>query len=575
MRVRRWAIALGLAAAIAFALLASVRLTAQGPQYDELHQAVGAFTWIGAPPLSAFCLDFHGICVLTTTYSAAIKTHLYGLFLRLSGRSFALADWRWLGIILMAASLPLFAACAYPVLGRREIALFFALLLTDGSLLLLGRFDWGPVALAFLLRLAMIALWLHGEASDPPRPGNTFALGALAGLATFEKLSSYLLVWTLAAMILGNRGRRCRRHLAAALLGLTTGALPLVLVNLGWLAKTGELISLRNLRGAPGLGAPDFVRELLALGYGGRVRKLVLGLSPLPWVEIGEAGLLAILLLLVLYVSLRRRGPGEPTLRRAGIALAAFAVVAAGLWTLPRATGVHHWILATPFQYLAIALALRALRWRETSGGRRIAGIALAVLATLWLGLRLAALGSLENALRRGSASEAWDPSLAELGRFAAGRPPGTLFVATDWGVATQILCFANGRPGRVVEPFWDERGLGAPEIASAIDGARTLYLVRLRRETGLFPATARIEREIAADPSWRGVLPEAETSGWRALSLRKYVRSAPEERHYPQIPERSSVQWRDERARTGPLHGLFDAHPPNQGRIPSLEVPG
>jgi hypothetical protein len=531
-RARRWAIALGLAAAIAFALLASVRLIAQGPQYDELHQAVGAFTWIGAPPLSAFCLDFHGICVLSTTYSAAIKTHLYGLFLRLSGRGFALADWRWLGILLVAASLPLFAARAYPVLGRREIAFFFVLLLTDGSLLLLGRFDWGPVALAFLLRLATIALWLHGEASDPPQPGNTFAIGVLAGLATFEKLSSFLLVLALAAMILGDRRRRSRRHLAAALLGLTTGALPLLLVNLGWLAKKGELISLRNLRGGPGLGAPDLVRELLTLGHGGRVRELMLGLSPPPWMEIGEAGLLATLLLLVLYVSARWRGPGEPTLRRAGIALTAFAAVGAGLWAMPRVTWAHHWILATPFQYLAIALALRALPWRETSGGKRIAALTLAVLATLWLGLRLAALGSLENALRDGSASEAWDPSLSELGHFAARRSPGTLFVATDWGVATQILCFVNGRPGRVVEAFWDERGLGVPEIAAAIDGARTLYLVRLRRETGLFPATARIEREIAADPSWREVPPEAETSAWRAVSLRKYVRSGRDRKH-------------------------------------------
>jgi hypothetical protein len=248
--------------------------------------------------------------------------------------------------------------------------------------------------------------------------------------------------------------------------------------------------------------------------------------------EIGEAVLLAVLLLLVLYVSLRWRGPREPTLRRAGIALAAFAAVGAGLWAMPRATSVHHWILATPFQYLAIALALRALPWRETSGGKRTAALTLAVLATFWLGLRVAALGSLENALRHGSASQAWDPSLAELGRFAARRPPGTLFVATDWGVATQILCFVNGRPGRVVEAFWEERGLGVPEIAAAIDGARTLYLVRLRQETGLFPATARIEREIAADPSWRAVLPEAETSGWKVLSLRKYVRSAPEQRH-------------------------------------------
>jgi hypothetical protein len=522
---RRGAIALGLAAAIAFALLAGVRLTAQGPHYDELHQAVGAFTWIGAPPPTTFCLDFHGVCVLTTSYSAAIKTNLYGLFLRLSGRGFSVADWRWLAILIVAASLPLFAAGAWPVLRRREIAFVLLLLTTDGSLLLLTRFDWGPVALAFLLRMAMIAVWLHGEASDSPRPGNTFALGVLAGLATFEKLSSCLLVLALAVLIPGDRRRRTRGHLAAALLGLGAGALPLLLVNLGWLAKRGELISLRDLRGERGPGARDLLRELLSLGYGGRAREATLGLPPPPWAEMGEAVLLAAILILVLSFSLRGRGRGDPDRRRAGIALAAFAAVGVGLSVLPRATWAHHWILATPFQYLAIALALRARPWRERIRGWRIAGVAFAVLATIWLGVRLAALGSLQIALHEGRASPAWDPSLAELGRFAAGRPPGTLFVATDWGVATQILCYANGRSGRVVEPFWDERGLELPEIAAAIDGARTLYLVRPRWDTGRLPAAARIERGIAADPSWREAPSEPETSAWSAVSLRKYVR--------------------------------------------------
>jgi hypothetical protein len=524
-RGRRGAIALGLAAAIAFALLAGVRLTAQGPHYDELHQAVGAFTWIGEPPPSTFCLDFHGVCVLTTSYSAAIKTNLYGLFLRLSGRGFSVADWRWLAILLVAASFPLFAAGAWPVLRRSEIAFMLLLLTTDGSLLLLTRFDWGPVALAFLLRISMVAVWLRGEASDSPPPGNTFALGVLAGLATFEKLSSCLLVLALAVLIPGDRRRRTRGHLAAALLGLGAGALPLLLVNLGWLAKNGELISLRDLRGDRGPGATDLLRELLSLGYGGRAREATLGISPPPGAEIGEAVLLAAILLLVLSVSLRGRGRGDPDRRRAGMALAAFAAVGVGLSVLPRATWAHHWILATPFQYLAIALALRTRPWSETSGGRRIAGVAFAVLATVWLGLRLVALASLESALREGRASPAWDLSLAELGRFAAGRPPGALFVATDWGVATQILCFANGRPGRMVEPFWDERGLEAPEIAAAIDRARSLYLVRPRWDTGRLAAAARIEREIATDPSWREVPPEPETSSWRAVSLRRYVR--------------------------------------------------
>ena len=481
---------------------------------------MGAFTWIGAPPPSTFCLDFHGVCVLNTTYSAAIKTNLYGLLLRFSGRTFDLADWRWLGILLVCASFPIFAAGAARGLGWREIGVFFALLLTDGSLLLLGRFDGGPVALAFLLRMGMIAIWLSGEASDPPRPRNTFTIGALAGLATFEKLSSSVLMLALLPLVLGDPRRRTRRHFSAAVLGMAAGLLPLILVNLGWLAKNGELISLRNLQGRPGLRLPDFVRELLSLGAGRRIRRLALGSSPPSWMEMGEAALLAALLLGVLFLLLRRRGLRDPAERFAGIALATYAVVVAGLWSLPRATGAHHWILATPFQYLAIALVLRALPRRRT-----IAAVTLAVLVTLWLGLRLAALGSLENDLRRGSASQAFDPSLAEIGRFAAWRPPGTLFVATDWGVGTQILCYADGRPGRVIEPFWDERGLRAPEIAAAIDAARALYVVRPRRQTFVFPVADRIEREIAVDPSWREVLPESETSGWRAISLRKFVR--------------------------------------------------
>ena len=76
-------------------------------------------------------------------------------------------------------------------------------------------------------------------------------------------------------MIVGDRKRRCRRHLAAGLLGLAVGALPLLLVNLVWLAKKGELISLQNLQGGPRPGAPQLVHELLILGYGGKVREFM------------------------------------------------------------------------------------------------------------------------------------------------------------------------------------------------------------------------------------------------------------------------------------------------------------
>lgn len=526
------ALILGLAAALAFAALAGARLDGQGPQYDELHQAVGAFTWLGAPPPAAFCLDFHGICVLNTTYSAAIKTNLYGLFLRLSGRGFTLRSWRWSGILTVAAALLLLATGTGTALGSGALALLLALLLSDGSLLLLGRFDWGPVDLSFLLRALMIGVWLRGESAAATRPANSFALGALAGFATFEKLSSCLLVLPLAAILLAGERRRSRRHLAAAALGLAAGALPLALVNLGWFLRQGELISLRDLGGGSGLSIAGFSRQLLSLGYGGGVRPLMLGLAPSPRWQAWEAGLLAVILLLV--GGAARRWRDDPALRRAGVALVGYLAIGVGLYALPRPTWAHHWLLGTPFQYLALALALHGLLRRAPAGeerephrrrGRRATGLVLALLATGWIGLRLAALVSVERALERGSSSEAWDPSLARLGAFAARHRGEAVFVASDWGVATQILCFAQGAPGLIVEPFWHEP---APAPGDLAGGAHTLYLVRLRRGTGRFPATARIERDLAADPRWREVPPEPEAALWRAVLVRKFLRREP-----------------------------------------------
>jgi hypothetical protein len=129
----------GLWAAVLFLLLASVRIEAQGPQYDELHQAVGAFTWVGAPPPPIFCTTVYGVCVLNMPYIGAIKTNLYGAWLRLTGSRFTLASWRLFGILLIATGIVLFCVLAGPALPPWAMAVFLALLLTDGAVLLAGR----------------------------------------------------------------------------------------------------------------------------------------------------------------------------------------------------------------------------------------------------------------------------------------------------------------------------------------------------------------------------------------------------------------------------------------------------
>ena len=521
---------MGLAAAVLFVLLASVRIEAQGPQYDELHQAVGAFTWLGAPPPPVFCRAFHGVCVLNMPYSGAIKTNLYGAWLRLTGARFTLASWRLFGFRLIAAGIVLFCALAAPALPPWAMAVFLALLLTDATVLLAGRFDWGPVALSLAIRLALLGLWIGSEAGEGPTVRSSMALGGLVGFAAFEKLSALVLVPPLAAMVLGSPRRRERRHLLAAAAGFTAGALPLAAVHLGALAVRGEPIS---LGGGPGVerspaGFLAFVGDYLALGQGAGVRSFVLGLGRSPRLEILEAAIAAAVCFIVISMAMGREGrESQPSFRGAGIALAGYGAVCLGLYFLPRPTWVHHWLLGTPFQYAAVALALPALS--RGTGRRKALGIALAAFTTLWLAVRLPGLVQTERALAAGRASSAWDPSLAAIGRFAAEREKGTVFIASDWGVATQILAFSGGRPGLVHEPFWRYQGPEQLRTLEEESGARVLYLVRLRDPQRTVPgALERIEHDLLDDPRWREVPVEPEAARLRQVLVRKLVLRPP-----------------------------------------------
>lgn len=516
------ALALGLAAALLYAVLAGVRIEAQGPQYDELHQATGAFTWLGEPPPPFFCIAaFDRVCVLNMPYSAALKTNLYGLYLRLVQPRFTVASWRMSAILLLASGIVLFSALAHRALSLSGLAVFLALLLTDVTVLLGSRFDWGPVAVSLVLRLAFLGVWMGSEAGEEgPSARSSLVLGALAGFAVFEKLSAVVLLPPLAILVLASPGRRAPRHLLAAGAGLALGILPLALANAGSLVLQGQLVS--PLGGGPA-GARTFpgilfyAGEYLSLGQGGLLRAFTLGLGGWPGAEIVE-GVLASAAILWIAVLAARRDVPRP-LRLAGLALASYGAVWAGLWLLPRPTWGHHWILGTPFQYAALALALSA------EGGRRFHRPALAVLAALWIITRLPGLVAVEGALARGSASAAWAPSLARIGKFAAARAGEAVFVASDWGVATQIHCFGNGRPGLVHEPFWDYRGPEQLREITRTSGRRVLYLVRLRQAPEVVPgAKARIERDLADDRGLREVPVEPEAASLPEVLVRKFI---------------------------------------------------
>ena len=508
-----------------------MRLGAQGPQYDELHQAAGAFTHLGSPPVFFSLVNVRGYPLLNMPYSAAVKTHLFGLYLRVRGE-FRLEEWRGFGILLAGLAIAVLSAGAAAALRAPQLALLLALTVTDATVLLLARHDWGPVVLALLLRASLLALWLRAETCRPERVlPLTAGMGVVVGLAIFEKLSSVALVAPLALLLLSSRRERGAARWTAAAAGLAVGIAPLVLVNLATRRIEGWFISAQDMS-APVDRSPAtlaaHVVENVGLGGGTGAASLVLGLPPSPVASAAETGLAAAALVLTAVLALLALRLA-PQARWALASLAGWASLLATLLMLPRPTWIHHWVQATPLQYLAVALALAAAGAAPARArrGLRTVALALTVCCGAWLAVRAANLWRLEGALLAGLAAPGFDPDLRELGDFAARMAPRAVFVATDWGVATQIYCLANGRPGLVHEPFWRYGGIDQVEAIHRDSGKPILYLVRTEPPSRVGgDSTRRIERDVAASDAWIELPLDVEARAWPGLHLRKFVRA-------------------------------------------------
>jgi hypothetical protein len=331
----------------------------------------------------------------------------------------------------------------------------------------------------------------------------------------------------LAAIFL-SRGRRTRQHLLAVIGGVSLGALPLVLVNLSSLLTEGRLISLSHPGAAPNrswLALLAYGWRYGGLGAGEHVSHFILGRSAPLVLTMAEPCLVILTVGLAGTVSLLRFR--EPRARAALTALACYVGIGVALYCFPRRTGVHHWILGTPFQYLAIGLALQSGTHAVGSASARAnaARLFLAMGVVVLLAVRLAGLISLEHALWQGEAARGWHPSLTQLGRFAASRADEAIFIAADWGVATQIYCLSNGRPGLVHEPYWSYRGPLDLLRLQQRSGATALYAVALNPPSRVMPETTeRIFRDLVNAPYWREVAVEPEASSLAAATVRKFL---------------------------------------------------
>jgi len=510
---------MGLAAALTLIALTSVHLDYQGAYYDELHQGPASFRYLGKNP-QMFTIVFNDILLLNTSYGGAIKSHVYGLFLRLIRPHFTVYSWRLLGILFVAAGLFAFYWIAGQYIHWTTGLLFAALLLSDTTVLLSTRYDWGPTALALGLRLLLLGIWLSMEFRGPTIRNHFFA-GLIVGLAIFEKLIAVVLLGPLLLML--SAGRKLgRKAVLATMGGGLLGVLPIVYANYGSYRHGGGFISLALVEPThlPRVsGVMEYIYQYLALGHGEGTGVHVLGAYSMPFWPRGEAILMFVVLSLIAVLAIQRRDSAK-SMAVAGKMGAAYVLVGVLLLLVPHDTVEHHWIQGTPFQYAAIALAFDALSRRSP------ARLALIGIVGALLLIRTPNVITMERALAEGKATTGYDPVFTRLAEIAAAKSKGAAFIAQEWGIGTQIYCIGDGDDDLVYEPFWSgdvERTTLAMMKATK---KSTLYFVSLTVAPPQFIDAGRSAITAATRAAeWEEAPVEKELTDLPYIHVRKFVR--------------------------------------------------
>lgn len=525
----RNAVFAGVCAAGILLVVTTYRLDRPGLFYDEVHQAVGAFAYVGRPTTLFSVMPIWGLPLMNMPYTGAIKTAIYGTYLRVSGRPFSIMSWRLLGVLISAAGIVGFALLVGHRLTLATLALFFGLLLCDTNLLLQSRHDWGPAALGFFLRMVLVGVWIRHQTTHRPRL-SAFALGLIVGVAIFEKLTALVLLGPLALMLISDRRTRSLRVTASALAGLCVGVLPVIASNLYWLATEHTLLVASSFDTLPGRSIVGFVANYLALGNGGIERRMIFETGSFRWSEWLEACSVLGLTLVIAAIAWQR-GRTDLNARLAGTALLCYLMIAVALRLLPHRTAEQHWIVGTPFQYLAMALASASIFSQPSTKRQR----ALFVMCLTGLLLaRVPAVASMHNAIRDDKYSPAWDPSLNTAAVFAAHQPEHAVFIAANWGIGAQVFCFANGRRNFVVEPYPYYQGhltmdgiLNNPERELAIVAAlRPASPIKPGGVNTLWQVTQEIFDNLAKTTDWEEVPLDASIRNLRAVDIHLFRRT-------------------------------------------------
>jgi Dolichyl-phosphate-mannose-protein mannosyltransferase len=450
-------------------LLAGTALVLAWPQasrpglfYDEAHGAAMArdfLTGRAHPHLPGSAFLAIGARLLPTfvqSYGGALKSWLLLPSFAVFGASQPVLRRTALGFAL--AGLLLFMLWTGRWLGRDTALLAGALLALDPAWFFVNVLDWGPVFPSFVCRFACFYFALRAwQAWSAPgadaRSGSLWALfaGLFAGLGFFNKVDFAVILAGIVLALACCHARRIGSLVASRPRARIVR--PLALASLGFLLTAGPMLThvprllgdLSN-RGAPEPGQPELAEKLdvaaamydgtyfyRLMDQGGMFDRMNDAHPPIR-APLGVALAIA---------------AGVLIAGRAGtFILLAALFITVGVFAMPGAVRIHHWVAVYPFPHLAVALAVTRLSERRS---RWLSATAAALVALL-LASQLAAILGTQRLIRETGGRGWWSDALTAFAGEVRDRSDLTI-ASLDWGFGEPLAFLTDGPT--LVEPFW------------------------------------------------------------------------------------------------------------------------
>lgn len=444
---------------VLYLFLASRSILLPGIQYDEAVQAPHAITMLKGEqseslrPMLTLTVAGISFPVMQVEYAGSLKSYLLALTFVLFGSS--VETLRFTVILVGLLGIIFFALLAKDLLDKKTAIISTLLLSTDPSFILYCRQDWGPVAIAFALRMISLLYlykWIRG--------GKAYYLiwaSACIGLGLYDKVNFLWFVVGIAvtaglmAILEKKRPHITKGHGIAAAIAVSVTSAPVWLLNICCHWPT---LRAGSMYGMSGQSVPERIAILKATLQGTATNAWMFGEAVNPSYSFNATLLWPFFA--VAFPFLLIFGTLRPECRLRFLAL--FVLISAmslQILMSPLLIGPHHWLSLYPLPHVAIALLILEaphipLRWIQRCGSAKIA-MAIVLIVLLF---NLSTVTHHHRLAISTGGYQSWSDGIYRLAEILKKDFPDRSIQLIDWGFGTQLSLLSDGK-FHLYEPFW------------------------------------------------------------------------------------------------------------------------